>query len=88
MTVQVDHIPRTGDTTPTEPRDLPSMSDDLAWTTQVVVDIADVTACASREELVDTYGTDDPAELGARFALPDDVAAAERFAAEGRQVAA
>ncbi|MEU7980542.1 hypothetical protein AB0B63_18660 [Micromonospora sp. NPDC049081] len=85
-TTQVQHsIPRTADATP---RMLPGPSDDNAWTAALVVDIADVPPCRSVAELVDTYGTADPDVLRAGFALADDVAAAERFASQARQVAA
>lgn len=82
MALQVQHnIPRTGDAP------LPSWSDDDAWTADVVADIAQVPPC-TRAELVDTYGTADPEWLRAHYALADDVAAAERYAAESQQVAA
>lgn len=67
---------------------LPSPSDDDAWTGELVCDIAQVPPCQSVAELIDTYGTADPGELRARYALPDDIAAAERFATEAQQVAA
>ncbi|MER7167274.1 hypothetical protein ABT336_14540 [Micromonospora sp. NPDC000207] len=77
MTVPVQHITRTADR-----RALPSPSDAEAWTAALVADIADVPPCQSPAELVATYGTADPNELRAAFALTDDVEAAERFAAQ------
>lgn len=77
------HIPRTADAA----RVLPGPSDDAAWAAELFADIADVPPC-TLAELVETYGTADPDVLRASFALADDVAAAERFAAEARRVAA
>ncbi|MFI7073642.1 hypothetical protein [Micromonospora sediminicola] len=37
----------------------------------------------TRSELVECYGTCDPVVLRERFALPEDIAAAESLAAEG-----
>lgn len=84
MTTQVQHIPRTVDA---DPGHLPGPSDTDAWTAELVFDIAEVPPC-TRDELIATYGTADPDVLRGSFALPDDVAAAERYAAEDRQVAA
>lgn len=78
-------IPRTVDS---DPRDLPGPSDVDRWTAEFVASIAEPEACDSPEQLIATYGTDDPDLLRATFALADDVEAAERFAARGRQVAA
>lgn len=66
---------------------LPSWSDTAAWTAELVCDIAQVPPC-TRAELLVTYGTADPVVLRDRFALADDVAAAERYAAEDNRMAA
>ncbi|MEU0078646.1 HNH endonuclease signature motif containing protein [Micromonospora tulbaghiae] len=69
-------------------RRLPDSSDAESWTVELIVDIAQVPACSSTDELIATYGTADPDVLRSTFALADDVAAAVRFASESQGAAA